>query len=297
MTQVSTIDTTSRIVFLNGEFKPIDQACVPVLDRGFIFGDAVYEVIPVYNGHLFRLTQHLARLHDSLSAIHLDNPHDEQGWEALLADLVVHNAAHDGSVYVQVTRGVAARDHAFPLDVPPTIFAMWTPKSPPPQSMYEDGVAALTREDIRWRHCHIKSTSLLANVLARQRANEDGCYEAILIRDGIVTEGAASNVFAVTAAGLVTPPKGPSLLPGITRDFVLELAHAHDITASEQALTEQELRAAAEIWLTSSTREIVPVTRLDGRPVGDGRPGPLWQRMYTLFQEFKTHYGATANIE
>jgi len=281
-------------VYLNGKFLPEDQAYVSALDRGFIFGDGVYEVIPAFGGALFRFPQHLQRLDDSLSAIRLTNPLSAQAWHDTLAELVTRNGGGDRSVYVQITRGVAPRNHAFPPGVPPTVFAMCSRLAELPADILAHGVAAVALEDIRWKYCHIKAISLLPNTMLRQQAIEAGADEAILIRDGNVTEGAASNVFAVKDGILRTPPKGALLLPGITRDLVLELAAANDIAAREQAIPEAALRGADEIWLTSSTREILPVTRLDGAPVGNGKPGPLWQRMYRLYQDFKRspHAGA-----
>jgi D-alanine transaminase len=275
-------------VYLNGKFVPLEQACVPVLDRGFLFGDGVYEVIPVYGGRLFRLEHHLQRLDQSLAAIRLDNPLAHEQWREILEDLVSRHGRSDQSVYLQVTRGSALkRDHAFPSGVSPTVFAMSNPLSPPSPELTREGVAAVTLEDIRWRFCHIKAITLLANVLLRQSALEQGAQEAILLRNGQVTEGAASNVFLMRDGVLCTPPKGPFLLPGITRDLVLELAEAHGLAHREAVLARKDLEAAQEIWLTSSTREVLPVTRLDGVPVGSGRPGPQWVRMHEIYQAHK----------
>lgn len=276
------------IVYLNGEFLPKDEARVSVLDRGFLFGDGVYEVIPVYGGRLFRLEQHLERLDQSLAGIRLANPHTRPEWRQIIGQLVELQGGGDQSVYLQVTRGAAPkRDHAFPTDVRATVFAMSSPLTPNPPEVAQQGVAAITLEDIRWKYCHIKAVTLLANVLLRQQALDGGAVESILIRDGEVTEGAASNVFIVRAGELLTPPKGPFLLPGITRDLILELAAANGIPHREAAITEADLASAAEIWVTSSTREILPVTTLNGVPVGNGKPGPQWTRMAALFQAYK----------
>lgn len=276
------------IVYLNGEFLPKDEARVSVLDRGFLFGDGVYEVIPVYGGRLFRLEQHLDRLDQSLAGIRLANPHTRPEWRQIIGQLVELQGGGDQSVYLQVTRGAAPkRDHAFPTDVRATVFAMSSPLTPNPPEVAQQGVAAITLEDIRWKYCHIKAVTLLANVLLRQQALDGGAVESILIRDGEVTEGAASNVFIVRAGELLTPPKGPFLLPGITRDLILELAAANGIPHREAAITEADLASAAEIWVTSSTREILPVTTLNGVPVGNGKPGPQWTRMAALFQAYK----------
>ncbi|MEJ2645734.1 MAG: D-amino acid aminotransferase [Gammaproteobacteria bacterium] len=275
-------------VFLNGSFVPLEQACVSVLDRGFLLGDGVYEVIPAYGGRLFRLDQHLRRLADSLAGIRIPEPMDAGQWHAMLGELVERNAGEDQSVYLQITRGTAAkRDHRFPDEVNPTVFAMSTPIAPPPDGLDEEGVAAITLDDIRWQHCHIKAITLLPNVLLRQQAVDAGAAEAILIRDGLATEGAASNLFVVRDGTLITPPKGPTLLPGITRDLILELAHAHGIPAREADIPQNRLHDADEVWLTSSTREILPVTRLDERPVGDGAPGAVYKAMTSHYRAYK----------
>ncbi len=276
------------IVYLNGEFLPREQARVSVLDRGFLLGDGVYEVIPVYGGRLFRLEQHLDRLDQSLAGIRLANPHTHREWRDILTQLVERHGNGDQSVYLQVTRGAALkRDHAFPANTLPTVFAMSTPLTPNPAEIAEKGVAAITLEDIRWKYCHIKAITLLANVLLRQQAVDSGAAEAILIRDGEVTEGAASNVFVVRGGALITPPKGPFLLPGITRDLILELAAANDILHRETPVPEAEIFSADEIWITSSTREILPVTKLNQVTIGSGRPGPMWVRMAAIYQDYK----------
>ena len=275
-------------VYLNGQFLPLEQARVPVLDRGFLFGDGVYEVIPVYGGHLFRLEQHLERLEHSLAGIRLANPMSHGRWREVLEQLVARNGGGDQSVYLQVAHGAGPkRDHAFPDGVPPTVFAMSSPLAPVSGDILRSGISAVTLPDIRWQLCHIKAITLLPNVLLRQQAVDAGCAEAILLRDGQVTEGAASNIFIVQAGTLITPPKGPLLLPGVTRDLILELAAANGIPYRETPIPESALRAAEEVWLTSSTREILPVTRLDDAPVGNGQPGPLWARLLALYQDYK----------
>jgi len=274
-------------VYLNGKFIPAADACVSPLDRGFIFADGVYEVIPVYHGLLFRLEDHLQRLDQSLAGIRLTQPLAHAQWKEMLSNLVDKNGGGDLSVYMQITRGVAPRDHAFPIDIPPTIFAMVTPLKPLSPEIVQQGVTAVALEDIRWKYCNIKSIALLPNILLRQQAIENGATEAILIRDGKVTEGAASNVFIVTDNRLTTPPKGPGILPGITRDLVLELANTHGISAHEEEISLTNLQNADEIWLTSSTREIIPVTSLDGKSVKSGQPGPLWIRVSQIYQQYK----------
>lgn len=278
------------IVYLNGKFLPLEDACVPVLDRGFIFGDGIYEVIPVYGGRMFRIDEHLLRLVGNLDAIRIPDPLSRAQWRELLDSLVEKNGGGDLSLYLQITRGVAKRDHAMPANIVPTVFAMCSALLPVAQALRENGVAAITLDDIRWQNCHIKAISLLANILLRQAALDVQAAESILIRDGLATEGAASNVFAVIDGVLVTPPKGPRLLPGITRDLILELAAAHGIAWREADITHAALSSAAEVWLTSSTREILAVTTLDQRPVGNGKPGPVYQRMLALYQDYKREY-------
>lgn len=272
------------LVYLNGDFLPVEQAKISVLDRGFLFGDGVYEVIPAYGGHPFRLKQHLARLDDSLRGIRLAPPLADGDWATILARLL-EGRPGDHSLYLQITRGAAdKRDHAFPAGVKPTVFAMATPISPPSPGKLQKGIAAVTLDDVRWQLCNIKSITLLANILLRQQATEEGCDEAILIRDGQATEGTASNLFIVKDGLLLTPAKGPSLLPGITRDLVLELAAGAGIPLAEASIGLADLEGADEIWMTSSTREVMAVTTLNGRPVGNGSPGPLWERMTCLYQ-------------
>ena len=279
-------------VYLNGDFLPLAQAQVSVLDRGFLFGDGVYEVIPAYGGHFFRLEVHLQRLEHSLRAIRLKNPCSLEQWRCLLQELVAANEGEDQALYLQVTRGPATRDHAFPKHIQPTVFAMSNPLNPLPEDIRTQGIAAITREDIRWKYCHIKAITLLANTLLRQEALEAGAQEALLLRDSQVTEGAASNVFIVGEGMLITPPQSAALLSGITRDLVLELAQKRHIPYQEKAISARELTQAEEIWVTSSTREVVPVTRLDGKLVGEGKPGPLWREMDKWYQAYKAEVRA-----
>ncbi len=275
------------IVYLNGSFLPDSLAQVSVMDRGFLFGDGVYEVIPAYGGRLFRLSQHLQRLASSLAAVRIANPLTDSQWTDMLTRLVEQNDGEDQSVYLQVTRGAAAkRDHRFPEGVTPTVFAMSSPIAPPPEADAA-AIQAITLADTRWKHCNIKAITLLPNVLLRQQAIDAGSAEAILIREGLATEGAASNLFIVHQGLLITPSKGPWLLPGITRDLIIELAANHAIPYREADITAEQLPQADEIWLTSSTREIMPVTLLDGQAVGTGSPGPLYRRMQVLYREYK----------
>jgi len=278
----------SEIVYLNGEFMPLENARIPVLDRGFIFGDGIYEVIPVYSRHPFRLPEHLARFRRSHDAIRIKYPLDDAEWTRLVHELVARNAGDDQSVYIQVTRGVAKRDHAFPADAPkPTVFAMSNPFSTPSNAAIEDGVPAVSAADYRWKKCDVKSTSLLANCLLRQTAADAGAAEVVMFRDGFLTEGSSSNVFAVKDGVILATPKDNLVLPGITYDVVLELAQAHGLPHEVRPIPEQEVRAAGEIWVTSSTKEVLAVTTLDGKPVGSGKPGEVFRRMHKLYQDFK----------
>ena len=277
----------SQTVYLNGEFMPLAEARVPVLDRGFIFGDGVYEVIPVYARKPLRLAQHLARMQNSLDAIRLRNPLATDEWTHLVSQIIDRNPWDDQTVYVQVTRGVAPRDQAFPANAAPTVFIMANAMSKPSAEQRELGVGVITAEDFRWQRCDIKSVSLLANCLLRQLAADAGCVEAILLRDGYVTEASTSNVFLVKADVIVSPPKDRRILPGITLDLVLDLAREAALPVEVRPVTERELREADEIWVSSSTKEVLPVTALDGKPVGDGKPGPMYARMHGLYQEHK----------
>jgi len=274
----------SKAVYLNGSYLPLQEAKVSVLDRGFLFGDGVYEVIPVYYGKPFRLDSHLQRLDNSLAAIRLPNPHSRSEWRDIFAPLVA--ADKNQYLYLQITRGAAEkRDHAFPENTAPTVFTMCADIVP--FAGTQDGIAAVTMDDSRWRLCHAKTITLLANILHRQAAVDQGGGEAILIKDGNVTEGAASNVFAVLDGVLVTPAPSPALLSGITREVILELAQKNAIPCRESAISVAELNSASEIWVTSSIRELIAVVELDGAVVGDGKPGPLWQTLNSLFQAYK----------
>ncbi len=272
------------IVYLNGEYKPIGEARVSVLDRGFLFGDGVYEVIPVYGGSLFRLEQHLWRLENSLAGIRLENPHAMAEWSELLTELVRRNGGGELSLYLQVTRGEGPRDHTFPTRPSPTVFAMVNPL---PESVQPAGAKAITARDIRWELCHIKAITLLPNALLRQQAVEAGATEAILHRGGNITEGAVTNVFVVSRGEVATPPKSAQLLPGITRDLVVELLQEAGVPCDERSVSLEELRGADEIWITSSTREIVPILELDGVPVSHGQPGAVWEAAFGLYQQYK----------
>jgi D-alanine transaminase len=285
-------------IYLNGEFMPIAEAKISVLDRGFIFGDGVYEVIPVYSRRAFRLAEHLQRLQHSLDGIKLANPHSHGEWAAIIEQLIAHGEAQDQYLYLHITRGAAKRDHAFPNPpVKPTVFMMSSPL-PPPAALLQSGVSAVTAPDNRWLRCDIKAISLLPNVLLRQMAVDAGCTETILIRpgsnneglfmsDGFMTEGAASNIFVVKSGKLFAPPKDNLMLPGITYDVILEIAAANNIPHEVRRIAVTEVFAADELLLTSSTKEVLAITQLDGKPVGSGKPGAMFARLNNLYQEYK----------
>jgi len=274
-------------VFLNGRLLPIEQATVSVLDRGFIFGDGVYELVPVYSRVPFRLDEHLARLERSLGETKIRNPYGRAEWRAHVYQVIDAQPFDDQSVYFQVTRGAAKRDHAFPEGIEPTVFMMSNPLVNPPQAQVEKGAAAVSARDNRWLRCDIKSISLIGNVLLRQLSAEAGAAETILFRDGSLTEASASNVFIVKGGVIQSPPKTHLILPGITYDVIVELARANGLPIEFRDIPEADVRAAAEIWVSSSSKEVLAIVELDGKRVGDGRPGPVFRRMHQLYQEFK----------
>ena len=274
----------NKTVYLNGQYLPLNEAKVSVLDRGFLFGDGVYEVIPSYSGHLFHFQEHLERLENSLAAIRLANPHTREQWLEILTPLL--DANFDQYIYLQITRGVAPkRDHAFPDNTPATVFVMCS--NIVPFAGLNKGVKAVSMDDSRWKFCNVKAITLLGNILHRQEAIDQGCAEALLVKDGYVIEGAASNVFAVIDGVLYTPPKGNDILAGITRDVILDIARKNKIPCREDKISFAALQTASEIWVTSSTREIIPIVELDFKQVADGKPGPVWLTMNQLFQAYK----------
>ena len=273
---------TLATAFLNGEFQPTQDVRISPLDRGFLFGDAVYEVVPVHGGQPLLIDAHVARLGRSLEALRIDNPYTETQWRTLVADMIARNGNGDLAVYIQVSRGAdAGRDHTFPVDVPPTVFSMATVLA---QTDYTNGVSAITLPDNRWGRCDIKATALLANVLARQTAWEAGAADAILLWNGAVTEGSVSSVLIVENGELARRPHGNEVLPGTTTDFVVDVARENGIVCHEGVITEARLRAADEIWLAGATKGIAPVVKLDGEPVGSGAPGPVWLQVMPQFE-------------
>lgn len=274
-------------VFLNGRLLPIEQATVSVLDRGFIFGDGVYELVPVYSRVPFRLEEHLARLERSLSETRIRNPYSRAQWRAHIYALIDAQPFEDQGIYFQVTRGVAKRDHAFPANVEPTVFMMSNPLVNPQPAQVEKGASAVSAQDYRWLRCDIKSISLIGNCLLRQISAEAGGAETILFREGKLTEASASNVFIVERGVIQSPPKSNLILPGITYDVVVELARANGLPLEFKDIPEADVRAADELWVSSSSKEVLAIVELDGKRIGDGRPGPVFRRMFQLYQEFK----------
>ncbi|MDC0575184.1 D-amino acid aminotransferase [Nitrosomonadaceae bacterium] len=275
------------MIYLNGSFIPIEDARISVLDRGFIFGDGVYEVIPVYSHIPFRLAEHLRRLQKSLDGIQLKNPHTDIEWEKLITQIIASNEGEDQSIYLHITRGVAPRNHAFPKEVAPTIFIMSSPLIAEPKELIVTGVSAITANDNRWSRCDIKAISLLPNVLLRQMASDSDATETLLLRDGFLSEGSASSIFIVKNKILLVPPKSNFMLPGITYDVVLELAVKYQMPYKIREISENDLRSSDEILLASSTKEIMSITLLDGKKVGSGEPGEVFAQLYQHYQNFK----------
>jgi D-alanine transaminase len=301
---------------LNGAFMPLEQARVSPLDRGFLFADAVYEVVPVYGGRPFRLREHLQRLDRSLDAIRMAPVMTHEAWAELLVGLISRNSAHDASLYLQVTRGAEqGRNHAWPPGLTPTIFAYCTELPPMPAALLESGVAAVTAEDIRWARRDIKSTALLGNILLKKLAADAGAFETIMLENGELTEGSSTTVHVIKHGVICTPPNGRRILPGTTRDVVTQLADRLGLSTASMPISEAELRGADEIWLAFATRGLLPVTTLDGEPVGAARaagappfagrtaggppfagrpsPGPYFVRVYQAFQDYIAELAGT----
>lgn len=281
-------------VHLNGELVARDDAAISPFDRGFLYGDGVYEMIACQDGRLFRLADHLDRLERSLAELRMQNPHTRAAWTKLLAELVAANGGGNLNVYVQVTRGAKPeRDHRFPADTRPTVFAMCQPAGAPTAETLEQGLAVITQEDIRWARCDIKSISLVANVLLRQMAEDAGAQETLLVDGGMALEFSASTIFVVKDGRVFTTPNSHSILAGVTGIVVREAATAIGIPVEEKPLPLSLVQSADEIWLASTTRDVMPITRLDGEPVGTGRPGPLWRRVHEAFQAIKSEQVTT----
>lgn len=286
----------SEVVYLNGRFVPYEEALIPVEDRGFVFADGVYEVVKFYGGHPFRLDAHLERLAQSAAAIRLDLPTPLAELGRAAVELAARNGLgdRDAVLYIQVTRGPARRAHAFPATPHPTVFMYARPETGPAPTLRETGVRTITVEDKRWQMCHVKSIGLLLNVLAKQQALEAGCYEGIFIRDGIATEGTASNLFAVFHGAIHTHPEGPFILSGVTRQAVLEVAGKLGIPVVETPFAADRLFQADEVFVTGTLTEVMPIVEIDGRPVGSGRPGSVTRRVQQGFAELVRGGGAPA---
>lgn len=285
---------SQQLVYLNGEYLPMAEAQISTQDRGFLFGDGVYEVIPVYQRKLFAWDEHLQRLKNSLASVSIANPLSDQEWFELLTTLIAKHPWDDQFVYLQVTRGIQMQRDHLPADcLTPTIYAYTNPLKPLDEKILTQGIKVVTLEDIRWLRCDVKAITLLPNVLLKLAAKHQGADDAILIgRDGLVTEGSASNVMIVKDGELLTPPNSFKLLPGVTRVIIERVAADNGLVFKARDLTLQDLQNADEIWLTSSTKEALPVTQLDGKPVGTGLPGPVWQKMRADYQTHKAQFVA-----
>ena len=284
------------IVYLNGKFIPLGEATISPMDRGFQFADGIYEVVAAFGRRLFKLDEHIRRLQNSLNLIRLSVDLTEAQWRSIFEGIVTHNEGQDLSVFLQVTRGIGPlkRSHAFPEHNQPTIFGYSYPITINERDALEKGATAITLPDARGQICHVKSIALLPNVLASQGAKEVGARETILIRDGFAIEGASSNLFIVKNNQLITPPLSPFILGGITRDFILSLAKQWQVPFCEQAIKVDELHQADEVWITSTTRDIIPIVEIDGKPIANGQAGPLWQKMIDYYLDYRTQLSHTS---
>ncbi len=274
------------IVYVNGIYQPKAEARISPFDRGFLFADAVYEVIPVFRSKAVLLDNHLIRLDNSLQELRIRNPHSKADWISIIDTLILKNGGGDIGIYLQVSRGAEeGRDHFYPPNITPTVFAMATPIVASPKDT--SGISVITLEDNRWLRCDIKSTSLLANIMVRQQARDAGADDAILIKDGVLTEAGSASVLTVESDTVITRPNSNQLLPGTTRAMVLELAAKAGIKCQDEIISEERLLAADEICLLSATKGIVPVIQIDGKAVGGGTPGPVWAKLYALYEDAK----------
>ena len=273
--------------FLNGKYLPLEECRISVLDRGFIFGDGIYELITVYKNNAFYLAQHLERLRRSMNEIKITSPYSNAEWETLVKNLIQQSDHDDLAIYIQVTRGVAPRDHIFPKSTQATVFAMANPLPLVSNEHLEKGVELITSNDVRWQRCDIKVIGLLANILAKEEAAQVSAVEAIMVRDDYALEGSASNLFVARGGVVYTHPKDNLILPGITRDFILELLGELGIECKQQRIPKAWLYSSDELWITSSTKEVLAATKIDGKRIADGKPGKLWRKTYDLYQQYK----------
>lgn len=285
------------VCYLHGVYQPLSEARISPLDRGFLFADSVYEVLPVIAGRMFRFREHFDRLERGLRELQIPSPHSHEEWLTLLQELVSRNGSSDMYVYVQVTRGMElGRNHTFPVPaVRPTVFAMASPLPALTDAVRDHGISAITVEDFRWGRCDIKTTALLANVLMKQRAADAGAQEAIIVRQGEVLEGGSTSIFVIAGDVVATPPNNNRILPGTTRDAALELATGM-LSVEVRRIGVEELRSADEVWISAATRDVIPVTQIDGVAVGTGKPGPLWQRMHTAFIDARAKLAGTSAL-
>ena len=279
------------LCYLNGEYTPLNQAKVSVLDRGFIFGDGIYEVVPVYGRRLFRFDEHMARLERSLTKLRIPNPHARPEWLMRCRRLIEAQASEDQLIYIQVTRGVALRDHVMPPGIEPTVFMMVSAMKQPSPEQRHQGVACVSARDFRWERGDIKSISLLGNVLARQISADQGAVETIMFRDGFLTEAASCNVWVVREGAVLGPPKSEHVLEGIRYELIRDLCEQEGLAFNLRPISEGEVTSADELMLSSATKEVLAITTLDGQPVGHGaargKPGPAYARLYEAYQRAK----------
>ena len=286
-----TVTLPDTLCHLNGQTMPLRDAKISVLDRGFIFGDGIYEVIPVYGRRFFRFDEHMARMARSLAKVRIPNPHTRDGWLALARELAAAQPAEDQLIYIEITRGVALRDHVMPEGIEPTVFAMTSAMKPPSAEQRHHGVSCITARDFRWEHGDIKSVSLLGNVMARQMSADHGAMETVMFRDGWLTEASGSNVWVVHEGALLGPPKSEHVLEGIRYNLLAELCEDAGIAYNLRPISESDVRSADELMLSSATKEVLPITRLDGEGVGHGalrgKPGPVYAKLYEAYQRAK----------
>lgn len=294
---MSTQDLCLPTVYLNGQFLPIEEAKISPLDRGFIFGDGVYEVIPYYAGRGLRAVEHLKRLQRSLDELEIANPYTIEKWESIIHELIARNPAGNVGVYIQVTRGVAKRDFPPPPGLAQTVFLMVNPLATPKAEVYEKGLSCVSLDDNRWLRCHVKATALLGAVLLKHEGNKLGGEEVVMFRDGYLTESSASNIAAVKNGVILCPPMDNLILGGITYELMMELARKNGMPLEVRRVHRREVRAADELWIMSSTKEVAPIVILDGKPIGSGVPGPVFKKMRILFDEYKANLPAIAHLK